>query len=355
MASGDIELEAIFTPEGLAALQRMLAGTPEEPEPEEEREETIKLGPEWSAEERIYRYAERKDNRQLVLDAVRLGHIGGDVLDATYGKGNFWGAGRPLLVDPFRTFTAMDINPRKVPEWTGDGYDARQGDVRRPPFPLGSFDTIVYDPDYKLNGTPDPTEDGPDERYGADVVKTWQERMADLVDGVAWWPECEPCKGTGRTLGMTTAHGPLEALRALEESLAESLYAEMDPGDRSKVAAGLLGDLAGAGFLIAEPRCETCRGSGKGPMAGLAPLLRPGGKLLVKCMDQVSSGAMRWQRYAVMARATAAGLTLVEELNMLTRPRPQPGGRGVKHAASNASHLLIFQAPRHRAQAQRAA
>lgn len=275
-------------------------------------EETMKLGPEWSAEGRVMRYAERKDNRELVLDAVRLGHIGGDVLDATYGKGNFWGAGRPLLVDPFRTFTAMDINPRKVPEWTGDGYDARQGDVREPPFPPASFDTVVYDPDYKLNGTPDPTEDGPDERYGVDVVKTWQERMADLVDGIAWWDPCEHC-----------------------------------------AAAGYVVALAPAGPILGP--CGVCSGTGRGPDQGLVTLLRPRGKLLVKCMDQVSSGAMRWQRYAVMARATAAGLTLVEELNMLTRPRPQPAGRSVKHAASNASHLLIFQAPRHRAQAQRAA
>jgi hypothetical protein len=57
----------------------------------------------------------------------------------------------------------------------------------------------------------------------------------------------------------------------------------------------------------------------------------------------------------VHERATAAGLTLVEELNMITRPRPQPAGRDVKHAASNASHLMIFQAARTRARAQRAA
>lgn len=81
----------------------------------------------------------------------------------------------------------------------------------------------------------------------------------------------------------------------------------------------------------------------------LEGLLADGGHLLVKCMDQVVSGAMRWQTDLVTERAQRAGLVKVERHDMLTRPRPQPEGRASKHCQANYSTLLIFKRPGRRA------
>jgi hypothetical protein len=55
-------------------------------------------------------------------------------------------------------------------------------DFTCPPAWLGCFDTIAFDPPYKLNGTPDPTNDA---RYGTHVVSTWQDRHALIEAGIA--------------------------------------------------------------------------------------------------------------------------------------------------------------------------
>lgn len=67
------------------------------------------------------------------------------------------------------------------------------------------------------------------------------------------------------------------------------------------------------------------------------------GHLLIKCMDQVVSGAKRWQTRIFTDRAEAAGCRLVDRLDMLVTPRPQPPGRRQVHSLGNYSTLLVLR------------
>lgn len=73
-----------------------------------------------------------------------------------------------------------------------------------------------------------------------------------------------------------------------------------------------------------------------------ARVLRPGGVLLLKCQDQVSSGPVRWQTFEFTFYAGGLGLLLVEKFDSLGG-RPQPRGRRQVHARRNTSTLLIFE------------
>lgn len=101
-------------------------------------------------------------NGHLMADVARLGYLNGSVLDVTYGKGVFWKIYKPLDL----TTHAIKI----------DGVD-----FRHLPHPDRSFDVVVLDPSFKLNGTP--TKDV-DERYGVDVPSRWQDRMQMIRDGM---------------------------------------------------------------------------------------------------------------------------------------------------------------------------
>lgn len=65
--------------------------------------------------------------------------------------------------------------------------------------------------------------------------------------------------------------------------------------------------------------------------------------LLLKCMDQVVSGAKRWQTIDFTTTARENGLELVDRFDMLVNPRPQPPGRRQLHAQTNYSTLLVFE------------
>lgn len=104
-----------------------------------------------------------EDNGRLIEDVARLGYLRKDLvtLDSTWGRGVWWKYWRPTIL------VGHDI---KI-----DGVDFR--DL---PYDDRAFEAVCFDPDYKLNGTPDP---GTDERYGTDVAKRWQDRMKDMADG----------------------------------------------------------------------------------------------------------------------------------------------------------------------------
>lgn len=75
--------------------------------------------------------------------------------------------------------------------------------------------------------------------------------------------------------------------------------------------------------------------------------LARGGRLLLKCKDQVCSGKVRWQtaeftEYAVYDEP-GGRVELIDRFDMVTRPQPQPVGRRQIHARRNASTLLVFQ------------
>jgi hypothetical protein len=107
-------------------------------------------------------------NAELIADVAKLGYLGGTVLDVTYGLGTFWKVYQPAI------FRGTDIDSSK----------SRSGcsvDFRSLPFGDRSYDTVVIDPPYKLNGTPDPTVDA---RYGVHVAATWQDRMELMLQGL---------------------------------------------------------------------------------------------------------------------------------------------------------------------------
>ena len=111
-----------------------------------------------------------RTNGYLLWDCARLGLIKDtDVtLDCTYGYGEFWSVWSP------RFLVATDLNPDKSPSVSG-GMDCRYM-----PYDDRAFDAVVFDPPYKLNGTPD---DDIDERYGVDTPTHWTERMQLIRDG----------------------------------------------------------------------------------------------------------------------------------------------------------------------------
>lgn len=104
-----------------------------------------------------------------MADVARLGYLDGSVLDVTFGLGTFWSNHRPHFL------TACDIDVDKSP--LGISVDVEHLDRH---FAERSFDVVVFDPPYKLNGTPDPTVDA---RYGVDVVESPTRRMRRISIG----------------------------------------------------------------------------------------------------------------------------------------------------------------------------
>jgi hypothetical protein len=125
-----------------------------------------------------------KTNAELIRDAVvPLGYLRKNmvVLDPTYGKGSFYSKWRP------DTLIACDLVKEKSPI----GFSV---DFRSMPFATSMFDAVVYDPPYRLNGTPDRDSD---ESYGIDVRMTWQARYKLIYDGMT---ECTRVLKSGGNL-----------------------------------------------------------------------------------------------------------------------------------------------------------
>lgn len=112
-------------------------------------------------------------NADLIADVATLGpgFFDGPVLDATYGHGSFWTVYKPDVL------LGVDLNPKRS--------DATFGsvDFRDLPFKDRSWHTVVFDPPYKLSGTP--ALDDFDSRYGIEVPTRWQDRMQLILDGAA--------------------------------------------------------------------------------------------------------------------------------------------------------------------------
>jgi len=112
-----------------------------------------------------------RTNSDLVADIAQFGYFEGSCLDPTYGWGNFYNKFRPA------DLTGCDLDPRKSPYGPGESVD-----FRKLPFEDLSFDTVIYDPPYRMSGRPDRGEF--DERYGTQEYTRWQDRYQLIYDGL---------------------------------------------------------------------------------------------------------------------------------------------------------------------------
>lgn len=122
-----------------------------------------------------------RTNAELIEAVHRLGYLKDDdlVLDPTYGLGVFWKNWRP------ENLIASDLDPDKCPA------DQEPADFTDLPWVDNSFDAVVFDPPYRLNGTPDkwtmPEGSGQvgfDYAYGVHLAMDWKERMELCKAGV---------------------------------------------------------------------------------------------------------------------------------------------------------------------------
>lgn len=115
-----------------------------------------------------------RSNGHLIADCARLGYLHKEwvTLDPTYGYGTFWTEWRPMQL------VACDLNPEKSPIGHAVDFTAL-------PWPDRRFKASVFDPPYKLNGTPSAGRPGDiDERFGVDVGgRDWKARMRLIVAG----------------------------------------------------------------------------------------------------------------------------------------------------------------------------
>lgn len=77
----------------------------------------------------------------------------------------------------------------------------------------------------------------------------------------------------------------------------------------------------------------------------LARVVRPRGVVLAKCQDYVSSGQLWVGTHHTLTHAMGLGFSVVDRLEMLTDPRPQPPHRRQVHARRNYSTLFVLRAP----------
>ena len=75
-------------------------------------------------------------------------------------------------------------------------------------------------------------------------------------------------------------------------------------------------------------------------------VVKPGGIVLVKCQDYVSSGRLWLGTHHTLTHALRLGCECVDRLEHHGEPRPQPPGRRVLHARRNLSTLFVLRTPR---------
>lgn len=117
----------------------------------------------------IYAIHPYRSNAELIEAAAKLGYLHEDwiTLDPTFGLGNFWSEWAPKYL------IKSDIQA------TGQG-GVFGWDFRNLPVRDGEYDAVVFDPPYKLNGTPTA---GVDNRYGVGSSTRWQDRIELMKRG----------------------------------------------------------------------------------------------------------------------------------------------------------------------------
>lgn len=173
---------------------------------------------------------ERRTNAALMIDCHRLEYVADPVLDLTYGQGLFWTDLEHLDV------VANDLDPTKGDEhrdFTATGWPAR------------SFGTVVFDPPYRLGGTPS-TPDF-DDRYGLETYRSHAE-MREMIEagtteavrlaGDFVIVKCQDHVSSGRLQPLTTwvTNAATEAGAVLVDSL-HVIGGRAQPSGRRQVRA----------------------------------------------------------------------------------------------------------------------
>lgn len=120
---------------------------------------------------------DRHYNAQLMEDCAKLGYLVGPILDLTYGKGNFWS----LLPDTkvYSNDLADDIETDYSEDFTSTSWAGN------------SWGTVVFDPPYRLGGTPTTPEF--DNAYGINEYRTKADVKALIEQGTR-----EACRIAGK-------------------------------------------------------------------------------------------------------------------------------------------------------------
>jgi hypothetical protein len=193
-------------------------------------------------------------NGPLIAAAAQLWiNDGAQVLDLTYGRGNFWTEYRPAYL------VTNDLDPETAAE--------HNEDFCKTSWPGASFDVVVFDPPYIARG-------------GVD---------------------------TSTVPGFLAAYGLNDKGKTGVASSVEAVQELMRLG-------------------IAEA----------------VRVARPGGVLMVKCMDFIYSGRYQAIRHFVVASALAAGLEQVDEFVHYSGTGPGSWERQL-HSRRAHSFLCIFQ------------
>lgn len=114
----------------------------------------------------VLAYDTWRTNADLIYDAWRLGYVHGFVYDVTPGLDGMW----------TKRIRAVE----GIEEIHGN---AQRLDFRHLAFNDNTWDTVLYDPPYKLNGNPDGLA-GLSARYGVDIPTRWQDRHALMIEGL---------------------------------------------------------------------------------------------------------------------------------------------------------------------------
>lgn len=113
-----------------------------------------------------------RDNADLIYAVWRMGYVEGKVLDMTPGEKGLWASKlwRPPEMKMVEGIEGVYLN---FGVW----------DFTNTPSADNEWDTVFYDPPFKLNGNPDGLPDL-SRRYGVDVPAHWEDRHQLMVDGL---------------------------------------------------------------------------------------------------------------------------------------------------------------------------
>lgn len=121
------------------------------------------------AADQISAFGTWSTNGHLIATVACLGYLPEPVLDLTYNAGKFWTIYHPS------TLVTNDLDP----QWDTDHHE----DFRATPWADGSFESVVFDPPYKLSGTNVLGEF--DRQYGTAKTRSKAAILSLIAGGIA--------------------------------------------------------------------------------------------------------------------------------------------------------------------------